>query len=268
MNRFVSGTVLLALSLLGVAAAQPLEQAHAHNDYEHDRPLLDALGHGFTSVEADVWLVAGKLLVAHDEDEVDPERTLRALYLEPLRERAAQNGGSIYPDSDVPLTLLIDIKSEAEATYSALDAVLQAYPELLTRFQDGEQQTGAVTAVVSGNRPRALMEAQTVRFAGYDGRMEDLGTDAPPSLIPLISDNWTDLFDWTGAGAMPEAERTELGRIVETAHAQGQAVRFWATPDEAGPERTALWQVLRDAGVDHINTDDLAGLETFLRAQP
>ena len=32
----------------------PLTQAHAHNDYEHDRLLLDALEHGFTSVEADV----------------------------------------------------------------------------------------------------------------------------------------------------------------------------------------------------------------------
>ena len=44
----------------------PLPQAHAHNDYEHDRPLRDALDPGFTSVEADVWLVDGKLLVAHD----------------------------------------------------------------------------------------------------------------------------------------------------------------------------------------------------------
>ncbi|MEL6593794.1 MAG: endonuclease/exonuclease/phosphatase family protein, partial [Bacteroidota bacterium] len=30
-------------------------QAHAHNDYEHDCPLLDALDHGFNSVEVDVW---------------------------------------------------------------------------------------------------------------------------------------------------------------------------------------------------------------------
>ena len=35
----------------------PLPRAHAHNDYEHPRPLLDALSHGFCSVEADVHLV-------------------------------------------------------------------------------------------------------------------------------------------------------------------------------------------------------------------
>ncbi len=95
--------------------------------------------------------------------------------------------------------------------------------------------------------------------------MEDLGTDAPASLIPLISDNWTNVFTWTGEGEMPAGERADLERIVDTAHADGQRVRFWATPDEAGAERDALWRVLSEVGVDHINTDDLAGLETFLR---
>jgi len=42
----------------------PLTRAHAHNDYEHTRPLFDALEHGFCSIEPDIWLVDGKLLVA------------------------------------------------------------------------------------------------------------------------------------------------------------------------------------------------------------
>src|ERR1043166_3466380 len=54
----------------------PLVRAHAHNDYEHGRPLLDALDQGFCSIEADVWLVDGKLLVAHDRDRGKSERTL------------------------------------------------------------------------------------------------------------------------------------------------------------------------------------------------
>ena len=33
-------------------AANPLENAHAHNAYCHDRPILDALEQGFSSVEA------------------------------------------------------------------------------------------------------------------------------------------------------------------------------------------------------------------------
>src|SRR5256885_17113071 len=71
----------------------PLLRAHAHNDYEHARPLLDALDQGFCSVEADLWLVEGELRVAHDLADARPGRTLQRLYLDPLRQRARANGG-------------------------------------------------------------------------------------------------------------------------------------------------------------------------------
>jgi hypothetical protein len=110
------------------------------------------------------------------------------------------------------------------------------------------------------------MAAQTVRRAFYDGRLADLGTSTPASFIPLISDNWTLNFTWQGVGAFPDAERQKLRGLVQAAHARGQRVRFWATPDVAGPARDALWAELLAAGVDHLNTDDLAGLEAFLDA--
>src|SRR5918997_4734977 len=96
---FLAAALALALSPAMVCAAdvKPLPQAHAHNDYEHQRPLLDALDHGFTGVEADIWLVNGKLLVAHEEAHLKPERTLEALYLEPLKKRISENGGRVYP---------------------------------------------------------------------------------------------------------------------------------------------------------------------------
>src|SRR5262245_49224155 len=75
---------------------EPLPRAHAHNDYEHARPLLDALDHGFCSVEADVYLTDGALLVAHERKDVRPGRTLETLYLDPLRERVKANGGRVY----------------------------------------------------------------------------------------------------------------------------------------------------------------------------
>src|SRR5947207_7295225 len=87
----------------------PLPQAHAHNDYEHTRPLLDALDNGFCSVEADIHLVDGRLLVAHDRAHVRPDRTLQSLYLDPLRERATHNGGRVYPGGP-PVVLLVDFK--------------------------------------------------------------------------------------------------------------------------------------------------------------
>ncbi len=42
------------VSLVPAKPVKALVRAHAHNDYRHRRPLLDALDHGFMSVKADV----------------------------------------------------------------------------------------------------------------------------------------------------------------------------------------------------------------------
>jgi hypothetical protein len=238
----------------------PLLRAHSHNDYEHQRPLLDALDHGFCGVEADIYLVDGKLLVAHDRDKVKPDRTLQALYLDPLRERVRQNNGRVYRGGP-SVTLLIDVKSDAEKTYAVLREVLKEYVAMLTRFSPDKTETNAVTIVISGNRSRQIMTEERIRYAAYDGRLDDLTGANSKHLIPLISDNWSRLFKWNGVGPMPEGEKATLVETVTKAHQQGRRVRFWATPDVS-----AVWNELLAAGVDLINTDDLAGLERLLRA--
>lgn len=232
--------LLLGVLAAGAGRASPL--AHSHNDYEQPRPLLDALALGFDSVEADVWLVDGRLLVAHEAAQLQPDRTLESLYLDPLRAWVKQ------PDAR-PLILLIDVKTEAAATYAALDAVLGKYPDLAAR----------VRFIVSGNRAREVMEPQPHRRAAMDGRMEDLATDAPAGLIPLVSDNWAKYFTWRGEGEFPAADRERLRQFVVQARAQHRILRFWNTPN-----LPAVWRELRAAGVDVIGTDDLLALRRFL----
>lgn len=246
------------------SAVQPLERAHAHNDYEHDRPLFDALAHGFASVEADVWLVDGQLYIGHDGP--DLSRTLASTYLDPLRQRFRDKGGAIYPGWRDSLRLLIDVKNDGTAAWPVIERELARYPELFTVARRNRVQERAVTAVISGNRDLAAMEAAPVRRSFYDGRLSDLGSGLPASVMPLVSDNWTKHFTWLGVGPMPESERTTLHQIVQRAHAAGYEVRFWATPDVAGPARDAVWSELVAADVDALNTDDLAGLQSFLLA--
>ena len=273
VTGFVLFASLASLALLGPASAEDqagrvgaLARAHAHNDYEHDAPLFDALGRGFASVEADVWLVDGKLLVAHDLEQVKPERTLETLYLEPLRALVQANDGRVHPGFEHSLQLLIDIKSDGAETYRALHEVLAQYSDILSVFSYRHVQENAVTAVISGNRPLELIARQRVRYAAYDGRWSDAGTDADAAFIPLVSDNWTKQFKWDGVGAMPEDEKQKLHDLVAAVHDKGRRVRFWATPDDA-ERREAVWSVLIAAGVDYINTDDLAGLSAFLQGQ-
>lgn len=208
------------------ATVTSLDRAHAHNDYEHRRPLFDALHHGFTSVEADIWLQDGELRVAHEAVDTVPGRTLESLYLEPLSDIVRANRGQVHPDRAEPVQLLVDIKSDGEATYRALDKVLQRHRGMLTRFGSDGTAPGAVEVVVSGNRPREQMASDPVRWTGYDGRLSDLDGGAPADFMPLISDNWTRNFTWRGIGPMPPAERDKLERIVDTAHSDERRVRF------------------------------------------
>lgn len=261
-----TGIPTAAVQALDRSGGRPLSRAHAHNDYDHPRPLFDALEHRFGSIEADVHLVDGALLVGHDPGDLDAARTLESLYLDPLRTLVKIHHGAVYQRWPTSVQLLIDLKTDGATTYPELGRHLQRYQQILTTYRHGNVHPGPVTAVVSGNRgARAPIEARQVRHAFYDGRLSDLGTSA--SFIPLISEDWTATFTWQGVGPFPAKERDRLRKIVSTAHAHRQRVRFWATPDDAGPDREAVWRELYDAGADLFNTDDLASLQAFLTAR-
>ncbi|HOX39643.1 MAG TPA: phosphatidylinositol-specific phospholipase C/glycerophosphodiester phosphodiesterase family protein [Candidatus Brocadiia bacterium] len=236
----------------------PLTNAHAHNDYMHKRPLLDALDCGFCSIEADIHLVEGKLLVGHDLFQCKRERTLEALYLDPLLDRVKKNGGSVFPNGP-EVTLLIDLKTDGAKTYSALSKVLINYAEMLTTFTPDRTDKKAVTVIISGNRPKEMLAAEPLRYAAVDGRREDLGTDVSVHLVPLISESWGSMFKWKGLTAMSAEERAKLRETVKKAHDKGKRIRFWGAPDGPG-----AWREFRDAGVDLINTDNLERLRDFL----
>jgi hypothetical protein len=256
---------LLSLSVLvpavGLRAADappPLTRVHAHNDYEHKRPLLDALDQGFCSVEADIFLVDGKLLVGHTRRSLTPERSLQALYLEPLKERVAKNGGRVYKNGP-PVTLFIDLKTNGEKTYAALGKVLEEYRDMLTSFSPKGKEQRAVDVVITGNCPRKVIEGQKERLASIDGTAGDFDSNVSADLVPVISENWRALFKWRGKGPLPADEKARLESFVKKAHDHGRRVRFWAAPD-----RQPAWQELYSANVDLINTDNLAGAAEFL----
>ncbi|MEO7300289.1 MAG: phosphatidylinositol-specific phospholipase C/glycerophosphodiester phosphodiesterase family protein [Verrucomicrobiota bacterium] len=253
---------ILFLSALVLHAQNnpPLTHAHSHNDYQQKRPLLDALDRQFCSIEADVHLTNGQLLVAHDLKDVLPERSLENLYLAPLLKRVRENAGRVYRDGP-PVVLLVDIKSELGVTCAALQTQLSKYSEMLTKFSAGKIETNAVTVILTGRRSVELMSRETNRLAACDGLLSDLDSNLPSALVPWISAEWRKSFVWLGDGAMPAEEKLRLRQLVEKTHRQGRQLRFWGTPD-----RPEIWRELRSAQVDWIGADDLGGLEKFLRS--
>jgi hypothetical protein len=257
------GSVLLfalAAGCCSLAFAAPFSRAHSHNDYEHTRPLLDALDQGFCSVEADIYLVEGKLLVAHDRKDVKPERTLQALYLDPLKARVAKNGGQVHPGG-TGFTLLIDIKEDGAGVYGVLRPVLADCGVLLTRFTPTNTVPGAITVILSGDRPTEMVAADPVRWCGIDGRFAELTHNPSPHLVPLVSDRWSTHFGWFKDGKLAEADRTKLRELVARAHREGRRIRFWGAQDQE-----YVWREQFEAGVDLINTDKLAQLRAYLSA--
>ena len=136
--------------------------AHAHNDYAHTRPLQDALDCNFKSFEADVFSIGDSLFVAHDFEDIKPGRTLRQLYLEPIKNKIKKNNGSVYRNGE-EVILFIDIKDDGLKTYKLLHEILSAYKNEVSVFRNGVKTQKSILVVVSGNRPLFFFAATTIR---------------------------------------------------------------------------------------------------------
>ena len=148
----LSSTWLLSLLVVLSAKAQQryFDQGYAHNDYLHGKPLFEALGNGYTHMEADVFLLKDSLVVAHWFPYLKRNRTLESLYLAPLKKLFGNTrAGFGIP----PLTLVIDIKSSSVKTYQALRPLLEKYSNLLSVVQNGVYKQGRINIVLTFLRP-------------------------------------------------------------------------------------------------------------------
>ena len=251
--RFFS-ILLCFTSVLCFSQSQfPHQHAHAHNDYEHVRPLKDALQNGFISVEADVHLQDGKLLVSHNLP-VKKTQSLETLYLAPLDSLLKGNSGRVYLESEISFYLMIDIKTEAEVTYKAIQKIVRQYPSLRCSTKNCP-----VKIFLSGNRPVNTMIKEGYTGIGIDGRPGDLGKGYSVELMPVISDNFKNWSGWNGKSTPSANDLLQVRNLAKGVHAEGKKLRLWAAPDNE-----ISWTALLEAGVDFINTDRLAELNYFL----
>jgi hypothetical protein len=240
-----------------IARAQlPHVNAHAHNDYEHTRPLFDALQNRFTSVEADVHLQNNILLVSHDRP-LASAPTLEALYLKPLDSMVNKNGGSVYPDFKGVFYLMIDIKTEPDASYQALKSLINQYPKLLCKSSPCN-----VKIFLSGERPLTAILREGYIGLALDGRPEDLSKEYSAELMPVISDTYLNWSRWDGKTVLKDSDLLRIKDLATRVHAVGKQLRLWAIPDNP-----TVWQALLQAGVDLLNTDKLNELNLFLTSK-
>lgn len=254
---------LLAASAMAFSQSYTLPNAFAHNDYRHKRPLLDALDNGFIYVEADVYLRNNQLIVAHILPFLKKKRTLEALYLKPLLDYVQSNDLDKEENriNNCPLTLLIDIKSDANKTYTALLILLEKYKSILSGYEDGQTTFRNVTIVLSGHKPYELVKQKDSRYVFMDEDLKKASEDSTNNMFPMASCKYSSVLKWKGKGVIPEIELHKLEYYVTQAHNNGRKVRLWASP-----ENKMVWSELLKCNVDLINTDRLKSLRKFLLA--
>lgn len=204
----------------------PLIQSH--NDYEHVRPLQDAIEARADIVEVDVFLVGADLWVAHDRKDLDSRRTLRSLYLRPILTRLEK-------DEWVPPYLLIDFKTDGNRALPVLRRQIAEFRRFGAR---------APVFLLSGSRPK--LSPIDVPAMQLDGRFTD------ESASWLTSADWRRTFipvgGWSGRGEVPP----KVTELFQSLKKDRPLVRFWGAPDTPN-----MWEFLAREGGKNvvINTD-------------
>lgn len=230
-----------------------IANAHSHNDYEQPVPFRTAYQAQFGSIEADIFLVDGRLMVAHDRKELALGRTLEDYYVKPLAAEIARNHGHPYADTSRSLQMLIDVKADSTAVLDALMVLLGKYPNLT--------QTPQLEWVISGNRPDPSLYSAYPSYIAFDGILLHAYTPAALSRIAMMSDDWRSYTHWDGTGRIPAADRRRIRAAIEWSHARCLPVRFWDAPDFP-----RAWRRLMRLRVDFINTDHIQALAGYLNA--
>ena len=242
--------------------------AYAHNDYDNAAPLHDALRLGYTGAEADLVLVDGVLLVAHERRDARGGRTFEALYLRPLLDLVARCATVIAPPRKFLLS--VELKERSRAAHDSLEALLGRYEDVVGTIDPqgdasapvARQREAPVEVVLVGWHP-ALEEL--ARRSTLHARVQlklgspDAREPAQSALVRLVSLDYGKTIGrnrrradaWLAA--LRRAKQAMPGRIARVYNV---------------PVRAVVYAELLEAGVDLIGTEDLARTRRELARLP
>ena len=136
---------LAALLPLTLSAQQPVI-LHSHNDYNRTAPFWEAYSQHCRSIEADVFLHEGTLLVGHEIEDLKPENSLLRMYVDPIVRTFRANGGRMWKGSEDRLMLLVELKSATEPTLTEVIGLLEEFPDVFCSPE-------GVQVAITGNVP-------------------------------------------------------------------------------------------------------------------
>ncbi len=244
MKRILSISLMFLVTLASYAQQLPIIY-HSHNDYNRTVPFWEAYSQHCASIEADVFLQDGEILVAHNRKDVTAERSLRKMYIEPIVKTFRENGGRMWKGSDDRLQLVVDLKTGE--SLPGVIALAEEYPDVFTT-------ENGVKIVITGDEPAPEDFGKWPSWLWFDGDFKDGKLNYTPEQLKRIAMISTDFRkfarNWNGKGRMINSELEAVTKAIETAHEAGKPIRFWDAP-----EGTTAYFTLHKLGVDFFNTD-------------
>jgi alkaline phosphatase len=243
-----------ATTLSGQRIYEVNKNAHSHNDYLQSNPFYNAYENRFASIEIDVYLVGSELYVAHDRKDIDTNKTIESLYINPLLKEIEKNGGKPYKGKG-QLQFMIDLKTAGVPALKVLEAKLKP----IRKYFDLKANPNAVRVVLSGSIPKPEQFKDFDEIFYFDGRPGINYTAEQLKRIAFFSSAMQTFSKWKGKERMPEADQTRIVNFVDSVHRLKKPVRFWGNPDTE-----TCWQLFIKLGVDYLNTDSPAAMAKFL----
>ena len=248
-----TSVLILALLLFINGFAQPKKytaaNTHSHNDYANSIPFYLAFQNGFGSIEADIFAVNGSLLVAHGKQDLNAERSLKKLYLDPILHQFDSGQRR-------QLILLIDIKDDYKTCLTLLSKELEPLKKYLTTSNKKKY----ITIAISGNRPSPGEYNNYPKYIFFDDDLKKTHSKEQWERVRLVSLPLYSVTRWNGVDKLSAADSIQWKKRIDSVHAAGKRIRFWAAPD------TELsWQAQMNLGVDLIGTDNIKELAEFIR---
>lgn len=244
---------------------------------------------GCISVEADIHLSDGDLLVGHSPSGLRKSVTLRNMYLEPLQRMLHECNANLPVQEDVwrgifdsdtrkTLVLLVDYKSAKEQMFAELHSQLQPLRDLdyLTKWNGTHKAVRPLTIVVTGKAPfdSVLALPNDRRDIFWDAHLEalqstidDFSTDPPTYKYNQSNSHYASTqFRYAVIYRSPDEslrhpstprEKDLAATQIEQAAARGLVSRYWDAPTHPPNLRESAWRYLLGAKIGLINMDDL-----------
>ncbi|KAG9240320.1 hypothetical protein BJ878DRAFT_537193 [Calycina marina] len=251
---------------------------HSHNDYWRDIPLFDAIAVGCTSNSR--TSNGTELYIGHDSGVLTADRTLRAMYLDPLmyildqinsdNPQKATPGGILESDCNATFVVLLDFKNKSPETdiWKLVQAPLQPLREknYLTYWNStlNTRIMRPLTIVTTGDAPFDI----STNLNSTSNINQDIFYDAPLDKLEATSTTYTtanlycasvSLADAVGKAqfGISSSQLKMIDKQINTARDLDLVSRYWDTAPWPLNIRNGIWSDLLESNVGIMNLDQL-----------